>query len=414
MKRTFLSAAIAMVLPAVALAQVGLPALRALPLPTAPFGGLLESIDTLGPRDLGRVLERARLDRLSDFIRNNPREVMADDQRLPAVRGVLLVTGADEAALGPLGSHGFAVIEQVDIKVLDLSYARVAIPAGVRPGAAAERLRRLLPGADVAFDSYYLPTGVASSAADSASSGASSRARVGVIDGGLPTGIAATQRSFASPAPVASAHTAGIASLISGKAPQRSAAPGAVLVVADVYGTGPGGGSASSIARALGWMAEQKVPVVVLSLVGPDNPILRAAVRGAQGRGTIIVAAVGNDGPASPPSYPASLPGVLAVTGTDVRGRLLPEAGNALHVDFAAPASGIKALNTRGRMVAVRGTSFAAPLVAGRLARHYPRADLAAIRPAVLALINEARDLGSKGRDVRFGHGLICGECGAR
>ena len=86
MKRTFLSAAIAMVLPAVALAQVGLPALRALPLPTAPFGGLLESIDTLGPRELGRVLERARLDRLSDFIRNNPREVMADDQRLPAVR----------------------------------------------------------------------------------------------------------------------------------------------------------------------------------------------------------------------------------------------------------------------------------------------------------------------------------------
>ena len=413
MKRTFLSAAIAMVLPVVALAQVGLPDLRALPLPTAPLGGLLESIETLGPRKLGRVLERARLDRLSDFIRKNPREVMADDQRLPAVRGVLLVTGADEAALGPLGSQGFAVIERVVIKDLDLSYARVAIPDGVRPGTAAEQLRRLLPGADVAFDSYYLPTGVASATAG-ASSGASSQARVGVIDGGLPTGMGASQRSFASPAPVVSAHTAGIASLIAGKAPQRSAAPGAGLVVADVYGTGPGGGSASSIARALGWMAEQKVPVVVLSLVGPDNSLLRAAVRGAQGRGTIIVAAVGNDGPASPPSYPASLPGVLAVTGTDIRGRLLPEVGNALHVDFAAPASGIKALDARGRMVAVRGTSFAAPLVAGRLARHYPRADLAAIRPAVLALIAEARDLGLKGRDTRFGHGLICGDCGAR
>ena len=44
----------------------------------------------------------------------------------------------------------------------------------------------------------------------------------------------------------------------------------------------------------------------------------------------------------------------------------------------------------------------------------YPRADLAAIRPAVLALIDEARDLGLKGRDTRFGHGLICGDCGAR
>ena len=33
---------------------------------------------------------------------------------------------------------------------------------------------------------------------------------------------------------------------------------------------------------------------------------------------------------------------------------------------------------------------------------------------AVTALVLEARDLGKKGRDKIYGHGLICGSCGGR
>jgi subtilisin family serine protease len=124
-------------------------------------------------------------------------------------------------------------------------------------------------------------------------------------------------------------------------------------------------------------MAARGVRVVTVSLVGPANPLLDGAIRLARDRGVTIVAAVGNDGPAAPPAYPASYPGVIAVTGIDGRGRLLPEAGRALHVDFAAPGADMRAADMSGGKSAVRGTSFAAPLVAGRL---FARGALGALR----------------------------------
>src|SRR3546814_15328799 len=79
------------------------------------------------------------------------------------------------------------------------------------------------------------------------------------------------------------------------------------------------------------------VPVINVSLVGPPNLLVRTAVTAVQRRGLIVVAAVGNDGPAAAPLYPAAYPGVVAVTGVDSNNRVLSEAGRGPHVDFAAP-----------------------------------------------------------------------------
>src|SRR3546814_9841190 len=84
----------------------------------------------------------------------------------------------------------------------------------------------------------------------------------------------------------------------------------------------------------------------------------------------LIVAAVGNDGPAAPPAYPASYKGVFAVTGVNARNRALPEAGRALHIDFAAPGDAVLAATSIDATDRLRGTSFAAPLVAGRSEEH--------------------------------------------
>jgi subtilisin family serine protease len=186
------------------------------------------------------------------------------------------------------------------------------------------------------------------------------------------------------------------------------------VLAADVYGTDPAGGNASAIARALGWLAQRGVAVTTISLVGPDNRLLAIAVARAQQRGMLIVAAVGNDGPAAPPAYPASYRGVFAVTGVDTKGRALPEAGRALHVDFAAPGDAVLAATGVASTDRLRGTSFAAPLVAGRLALLYPVPAIDRIGPAVSSLVMEARDMGKPGRDKTYGHGLICGSCGGR
>ena len=118
-----------------------------------------------------------------------------------------------------------------------------------------------------------------------------------------------------------------------------------------------------------------------------------------------MVAAVGNDGPAAPPAYPASYPGVIAVTGVDGRNRALIEAGRATHLDYAAPGADMLAVNAAGKWVRVRGTSYAAPLVAARAAAALSGDNVTA------ALDREAVDLGRKGPDSTYGRGLLCGSC---
>jgi subtilisin family serine protease len=238
--------------------------------------------------------------------------------------------------------------------------------------------------------------------------------RVGLVDGsaaaGHPAfrGVRLTQKAFAPGGASVTDHGTATASLLAGSDGRfHGGAPGAAVLVADVYGPTAAGGSAQAIVRGLAWLAQSKVGVVNISLVGPPNLALAAAVRGLVERGVLLVAAVGNDGPAAPPLYPAAYPGVVAVTGVDARRQVLPEAGQGAYVAFAAPGAQLAAAVARGGYVGVRGTSFAAPLVAAALARRLPAADPSGARLALQALEAEAQDLGAPGRDPVYGFGLV-------
>ena len=147
--------------------------------------------------------------------------------------------------------------------------------------------------------------------------------------------------------------------------------------------------------------------MVNISLVGPANRVLERAVRALVDRGHLLVAAVGNDGPAAPPLYPAAYPGVVGVTGIGAQRRVLPEAAQGPQVAFAAPGADLMAgqAGERGQR-AVRGTSYDAPQVARLLARLLPRPDPAAAQQALLRLQAVAIDLGAPGRDDVYGWGL--------
>ena len=118
----------------------------------------------------------------------------------------------------------------------------------------------------------------------------------------------------------------------------------------------------------------------------------------------IVVAAVGNDGTAAPPAYPASYGGVVAVTGIDGRGRVLFEAGTASHLDYAAPGADITAMGLDGRREKLRGTSFAAPLVAARIAALGHAGDTPVLKLA-------RADAEAVNKSARTGRGVLCGEC---
>lgn len=358
-------------------------------------------LDGLAPARIADRLLAARAARLDDLLRRHGDSIELDDHSEPARRGVILLTGASAASLAALRTAGYGVETQA-VEGLDLRVTRLSVPRGRALAGALKQVRSLAPEAQASADNLYFPSGAAGmiGAAALAGSGSVKGRAAGLIDGGVARHPSLTgpveQQGFARGAPRPSAHGTAVASLISGTGAIRGAAPAAPLLAADVYGNDPAGGGAFAIARALGWMAARGADVVTMSLVGPDNPLLAGAIRLARDKGVTVVAAVGNDGPAAPPAYPASYPGVVAVTGIDGRGRLLPEAGRARHVDFAAPGADMNAARMDGGKARVRGTSFAAPLVAGRL--------FAA--GSLRALEGEAKPAGPD-----FGHGVICDSC---
>lgn len=367
----------------------------------------------------GDTLARVRLDRIDRLLRDNRDRIEPDRNGQPAVRGILVATGVDEAMIARAAKEGFRLIDRDRIEGIDLDIVRFALPDGRSLARAQKRLAKLLPDAEVDADHIYFASGSGGALpAATLATASPGQARLGLIDGGVAAHPSVAgrveQRGFAAGAPHASRHGTAVASLLIGSGRVRGAASGQRLLAADVYGSDPAGGNASAIVRALGWLVQRGVAVATISLVGPDNKLLAAAVSRAQQRGMLIVAAVGNDGPAAPPAYPASYKGVFAVTGVDARNRALPEAGRALHLDFAAPGDAVLAATGLDTTDRLRGTSFAAPLVAGRLALRYPAPAIDRIGPAVSALVFEARDLGKKGRDKIYGHGLICGDCGGR
>lgn len=349
-----------------------------------------------------------RVSRLTGLVQRNRDTLELDDRGDPAVRGEVLGVDIGAAGIEAARKAGFTLLDESEIGDLGIRTARLAAPKGMSLSRALRTIRKVTPG-EWSANQLHFDSGTATFPAAGllAASESASEARIGVIDGGIGQHSslvsAIEQRGFVIGAPQPSAHGTAIAALIVGQGSFRGVLPGAPLLVADVYGKTPVGGNALAIAQAIGWMTGRRVTVISISLVGPANPLLAKTVSAARGRGTVIVAAVGNDGAAAPPAYPASYPGVIAVTGVDARNRPLIEAGRALHLDYAAPGADMAGARPGGGTVPLRGTSYAAPLVAARLAGQ--------AKPDIALLDREAVDLGKRGPDKLYGRGLICGKC---
>ncbi len=374
----------------------------ALPQPSEPLGIASFAADTVIPE--ARSLLEARRDRQRDLIRGSGKALFADPEGNPARQGEILAVDIGDADVRALLAAGFAVLR--DTRGAD--GVRVFVlqpPKGMNVKKALRKLADTAPGVAADYNHVYEPAGgsLRPTAVAPASGSGGGNSIIGLVDGGVGAHIALAgasieQRGFAG-AVAATGHGTAIASLLVGRAPGFvGAAPGARLLVADIYGGAPANGSAETIAAGLDWLGQSGARIINVSLVGPANIVLARAIAGLQARGVLIVAAVGNDGPAAPPLYPASYVGVIAVTGVDARGKVLAEAGRAAHVDFASPGADMAAALRGGGYAAVRGTSFAAPLVAARLAMQ-PGDPLAGVAAEAVPAGN------------RTGLGIVCGTC---
>jgi len=307
---------------------------------------------------------------------NSARLLGRDERGAAVVQGEVLAVSPTEASLAIARQLGFSIIGRDQLDALGLSSVTLRAPGGMDVVQALSALRQADPAGSYDYAHIYNPAGD-SLGEGAKSSGACSTAavRIGMIDGAIEKRHPAlshadiTVQQFAGKAGApGSSHGTAIASLLVGRDGGFCGyLPAGTLFAADVFGGAADGGNAAEIARALNWMAANKVAVTNISLAGPPNALLAAAVKAFLLSGHVLVAPVGNDGPAAPPNYPAAYSGVVAVTSVDGDGHLQIDANRGL-ARYAAQGVNVRAATLPSGYASVTGTSYAAPAVAAHLA----------------------------------------------
>ncbi|RUV14692.1 peptidase S8 [Mesorhizobium sp. M7A.T.Ca.TU.009.01.3.1] len=332
---------------------------------------------------------------------------------------VLVTVDGDAGAVQQIAaSFGLQVRSQRQSLLLGTTLVRFGIPDGRPVGvvlaqlAADGRTQRREPNH---VYSLQQAAGIVNYAFDrialDAKQASGENVRIAVIDTGIDdtnpvlSGVIAGQFDAMPDVPIEKRdHGTSIDGLIAGVGTLEGMAPGAKIYHARAFEDGKS--TMDVILSALDWAAEQDVRIINMSFVGPKNDLLGVACRNARALGMVLVAAAGNNGPKAPYGYPAAFDGVIAVTATDAKDGLMPQANRGAYVFISAPGVEMVAPSGAGSDV-VTGTSFAAAIVSGAIANLIHAAPDRSADDIEKALAATARDLGPKGRDDDFGYGLL-------
>ena len=171
-----------------------------------------------------------------------------------------------------------------------------------------------------------------------------------------------------------------------------------------------GTGSLFDVASSIIYAADNGADIINLSLAGPSySQTLQDAVDYAHNKGTVVVAAAGNNG-SSLMRYPAGLNNVVGVGATDRSDIWAHFSNYNSSVDISAPGVDISSLwsTPLGYTYALMsGTSMATPFVSGVASL------INSVRPewspdqVERRLMETSRDLGPAGRDDFYGWGRL-------
>ena len=196
---------------------------------------------------------------------------------------------------------------------------------------------------------------------------------VAVIDSKIDTkhpdliGVVADEYDVVGSAAIAHSHGTAMAGAIAARSKLTGVAPKVKLLAVRAFsGSGESAESTTfNILKSVDWAASKNARIINMSFAGPPDDLLRAMLAKANARGIVLIAAVGNAGPRSPPLYPAADAGVIGVTATDVDDKLMAQANRGPQVAVAAPGVEILAVAPDGKYQVTSGTSIAAAHASG-------------------------------------------------
>jgi minor extracellular protease Epr len=345
----------------------------------------------------------------------------------------LVALNPSQAALQRVGQWGARVIESSVQADLGLRVVRLRLPPGIDARTALAVASERDPGVFDLHHRYQLAQNEAPAFADCQGASCEPMRRmnwpersancgrdqvIGVVDSGVDTRSPALQgadvrvRRFVTDANATgdSQHGTAVVTLLVGQ--PGTALPGllprASLRAAEPFfrlSSGALAADAVGLVKSLEWLVSQQVQVIGMSLTGPDNLVLAAAIQRTQARGVLVAAAVGNGGRNAPPAHPAALNDVLGATAVSADGRIYWRASQGATVDFAVPGVELPTADGPGAVRLRSGTSYAVPFLLAHLSQSLSEGVLS--RTDWLEGRNvPVADLGTPGRDPVFGWGL--------
>lgn len=162
----------------------------------------------------------------------------------------------------------------------------------------------------------------------------------------------------------------------------------------------------SNIVEGIYYAVDNGADIINLSLGSESNDLaISEAIDYAYENEVFVVAASGNDG-TNVPIYPAALPNVISVGSIGENSTISDFSSFGESIDLVAPGELIYTTHLDNGYAQVSGTSFAAPHVAAVLALLLSNGIYSF--PEVHEIIYQsAIDLGTIGKDIYYGYGLI-------
>ena len=190
-----------------------------------------------------------------------------------------------------------------------------------------------------------------------------------------------------------------------------------------------GSGTNEQITAGIIWATQHGADVLNLSLGGPSySQAMQDAIDSTHAAGRLVIAAMGNERPTNPTSYPAALDHVFAVAATTSTNTYAPYSQYGAHTDIAAPGGYMEYYSDPRGIYStmptyacyltshegflknydyLRGTSQAAPLVAGLAALVWSEDPTLTADEVQGVIETTAVDLGAPGWDPTYGYGRI-------
>ena len=356
------------------------------------------------PRPENAIVKQSRQTRLApDRVAWEMYEAL--DRSYRVRRGEVLAINMTPASREIAEKKGFTIVRNTDLSDVGIKLDVLQAPKGMSVDKALKKLRKHDPDGAYEPNSIFESSGAGPSGFSLEFNGRPGDVRLGIIDTAIYQDLqpfsnsVINQKNFGRGASITPRdHGTYVAAL----SVQYGVGD---LLIADAFSGAGVYTDAEALARSLNWMARENVAVINMSLAGPPHVLLEAAIARLIDRGHVIVAAVGNEGPDSPPQYPAAYPSVIGVTAIDSQYNIYERANRGPEVDVAS--LGVNVTGDDETLREVSGTSFATPAVAAFIAERIEEPEPGAPGRWGDLVEMAAIDLGMPGKDHTYGAGYL-------